>query len=160
MSLPTIAYFGRNNADNNGSPNAAGFLYRLKVRLNRAVNMNDNNGDPLTLFFEFQRLVRTSGGFFQEVDAIIFDPTNPDEWYFALPDPNHPNQIVPGFPEKNLPIPLGEAEVISPPFLVRPDAKQSGVSIVFPDYVLCTAYLGDFSDDANVFSSHVLTVIS
>lgn len=159
MALPTIKYFGRNTSDNNGLPNPAGFRYRLIVKLDRAVRSQDNNNKPLDVFLEFQRLTRDPQQFIRNVKAIAFDPNNADDQYFEIPDPNHPGQSLPDFPEKNLKIAVGQSQITTKPFWVKPDAKQEGVAITFPDYVLCTAYLGDFADDANVFSCHVLTII-
>src|SRR4051812_26746287 len=101
MALPTIKYFGRNDKNKNGRPDRPGFPCRLRLELNRPVSSQDNSGQPLKVFIEYQRLVRGAGGFFMEVKAI----GNAGTTYFTDADPDNPAFRD---PPKALEIPVGQ----------------------------------------------------
>jgi hypothetical protein len=143
MPVPGIAYFGRNNEQNNSKPIRAGESIRMRIELNRRVTAADNNGDPLKVFLEYQRVVIDPGGF--PTTAAISDG------YFRQNSPQD-------FPPKQIEIPVNSSRGVSGAIVVRQQPTQNNTPIAFPDDLLITAYIDDLFTGPR--RSHLVTVIA
>src|SRR5262249_43470139 len=103
MSLPTIKYFGRRTPANNGRPEEPNSGFRLRIDLSRPVNAQDNNGQPLKVLIEYQRLERAPMAFFMRVQPVL----DPGTTYFTSDPP------------KILEFPIGHSSMTTPEFKVR-----------------------------------------